>query len=399
MHVFPWPFHLRLDRSSVFPAAIRTAGTAGLDQGGTWLGATMRRILFLLLCAELSFGAVSAAEAAKLPAMQGEPSTPSQHVLTKRAPSWVFAVHRPTRSIIRVLVTGGPVTRVAATKTAWAVNSVGDVYVVDNKAKRVTRVPADGSTARSVGSGFTDPTDVQLDAAGRVYVVDGTRVVRLTAAGGAQKVVAAPVSSAVFVAPDGAVSTASGDFDVKVRTYPSDGRRVIERTIGGQSYFVPGRGELLGDGAGNLFLHIYDTGGSGFRWWVRVPSGSSKGTPLYTRWAYYAVAVDSRSRFHLAQTADFCGEPDEATGTCAPDLSVHEILSYARDGKRTSRRIQPFTLERTNNGAGTLVVDGQGRMFVAQGDGPSTGLLMYGPRGGGPTHLASGAFSEPKRNS
>jgi len=99
------------------------------------------------------------------------------------------------------------------------------------------------------------------------------------------------------------------------------------------------------------------------------------------------------------QTGDFCGEPDEATGTCTPDLSVHEILSYARDGKRTSRRIKPFTLERTNNGAGTLVVDGQGRMFVAQGDGPATGLLMYGPRGGGPTRLASGAFSEPKRNS
>lgn len=323
----------------------------------------------------------------------------------KWSPSWVFAVNTAQNSIVRVPVSGGPVRTVTPNKTAWAVNAAGDVYVADREAKTVTRTPAHGSAARSIGSGFADPTDIQLDAAGHVYVVDGSRVVRMSATGKGQTVVAKPVSPAVFVRADGTVSTTAGDGQdspLQIVTYPPGGGPVVTRTLAGQGEwgpYYPYRGNLIGDGAGNLFLQWISTGGSGFEWWFRVPAGSYTPTPLYTRWAYYAVVVDPKSRFYLAQTATFCDSVPREPDPCVPDETVDEILRYAPDGTSTSIKIEPFTYDRVHsNPVSTLAADRKGRLFVAQSVGPSAGLLKYGPKGGAVTVLASGAFTEPKRN-
>jgi hypothetical protein len=333
------------------------------------------------------------------------PRASVRYVVPKRPPAWVFAVNTANRSIVRVPVKGGRVTTVARHKTAWTVNAAGDVYVVDSAAGTVTRTPADGSAPRRIGSGFTELMDVQLDEAGRVYVVDGSRVIRMSATGRSRKVVAQPVSPSVFVRADGAVSTTAGngmETGLQLLTFPPGGGRPVSRTLAGQGKwgeYYPNRRGLIGDSAGNLFLQWISGGGSGFEWWFRVPAGSTNPTPLYTRDAYYAVAVDARSRFYLAQTATFCDSISEGEGTCTPDLEVDEILRYSRDGKPTSIPIPPFSYERANgNSASTLAVDRRGRMFIAQATGPSTGLLAYGPKGEPPTVLAEGTFTEPKRN-
>jgi len=150
-------------------------------------GDTVRRLLVLLVCAALSLlGSPVAAQPTGSP-------TARRAVPRQRTDGWVFVVDTATKSIVRIPVDGGRPTTVARKRTAWAVNTAGDVYVLDRKAKRLTRTPADGSPVRRLGSGFTDPTDVQLDAEGRVYVVDGSRVVRMSATGRGQRGVAQPV--------------------------------------------------------------------------------------------------------------------------------------------------------------------------------------------------------------
>jgi hypothetical protein len=78
---------------------------------------------------------------------------------------------------------------------------------------------------------------------------------------------------------------------------------------------------------------------------------------------------------------------------------VRTILTYAADGKRTSAAVEPFSLQRTSTGGELLALDRQGRAFLAQAEGPTTGLYEYGPKGGAPALLASGTFLDPKRNS
>ncbi|MFL6025605.1 MAG: hypothetical protein ACJ72K_01640 [Friedmanniella sp.] len=359
----------------------------------------MRRLLVLLVCAGLSLlGSPVAAQPAGSPTAR--PAEPRQ-----RTDGWVFAVNTATRSIVRMPVDGGRATTVAPRRTAWAVNTAGDVYVVDRKAKRVTRTPADGSPVRRLGSGFTDPTDVQLDGKGRVYVVDGRRVVRMSPTGRRQRVVAQPVSPAVFVRADGAVSTTTGDGQdsaLTILTYPAGGGRPRTRTLTGQGEwgpFEPSRGNLLGDGAGNLFLHWVSTGASGFAWWFRVPAGGSTPALLYTREASYAVAVDPANRFYLAQTARFCDSISVNEGSCVPDPTVAEILRFEPDGSDRGIAITPFSYDPAGaHSAATLAADGTGHLFVAQSAGPSAGLLKYEPTGGDPVLLASGTFTEPKRN-
>ncbi len=337
------------------------------------------------------------------------PAAKLRYTLPKPAPAWVFAVDTKAKAIVRVPVAGGAVTKVAAQQTAWDVNLAGDVYVLDREAKTVTRYPANGSTPGNVGAGFTDPTDVQLDAAGNVYVVDGTRVIRTTRTGRAQRVVADPVFGAVFVAPDGTVSTASNEFDlsdgstdtfgVTLLTYPAAGGPVVRRTLRiGIVYFVSDRGQLLGDGAGNLFLHFYGTGGGDFRWWSKLAPGGTTVSELYTRIANYAVAVDPRNRFSLLQTRKYCDSISEFEGACTPDLTVQNIRTYRADGTQTTTRVAPFTLQRTSTGGELVAADRQGRFFLAQSEGPTAGLFEYGPKGGARTRLASGTFLEPKRN-
>ena len=67
-------------------------------------------------------------------------------------------------------------------------------------------------------------------------------------------------------------------------------------------------------------------------------------------------------------------------------------------GTQTSTAVTPFQLQRTTTGARLLAVDRLGRYFLAQSEGPTTGLYEYGPKGGTPKLLAAGKFLEPKRN-
>lgn len=334
------------------------------------------------------------------------PAARIRYTVPQRAGSWVFAVDTATQSIVRVPVAGGPVTTVAPHRGAWTVDPAGDVYSVDVTAGTLTRTPADGSTPTVIARGLTEPGDVQLDAAGRVYVVGGTGVIRMTATGADPTVIVPAAEEQVFVAPDGTVSTVSSgdDLNLDVVTYPSGGGPVVRRTVDIGSYYYGGPGSLLGDDAGTLFVHAISTGGGGDEYWYRLASGSSTRTSLTTRQAYVAAAVDPNGAFHLIQTVGYCdwetmSDPESHCTPDPPDQSVDETLNYALDGTRTSTPLDPFTFDRIHRaGIHVLAVDGQGRTFVAQPVGPSKGILEYAATGGTATVLATGSYEDPKRN-
>lgn len=329
-----------------------------------------------------------------------------RYTVPQQAGSWVFAVNTKTDTIVRVPVAGGALITVAPHQGAWTVDPAGDIYSLNSTSGTLTRVPASGPAATVIARGFTAPGDVQLDAQGRVYVVDQAGVTRLTATGADRTLVAPAASGAyaqVAVAPDGTVSTVSGEVDFDVATYPATGGPVVHRSIqAGEA--LEGRGSVLADAAGNLYVHTESGGGSGYDSWFRLAPGSTTTVYLATRDAYYAAATDPNGSFHLIQTLTYCdwetlSDPESHCVPDPPDQRVNEFLNYAPDHTRSSTAIKPFTFDRIGGAPfDVLAVDGQGRFFLAQSVGPSAGILKYRAAGGAPIVLSSGTFTEPHRN-
>jgi hypothetical protein len=331
------------------------------------------------------------------------PSASADYLAARKAPAWVFATNTTTGSVARVWVRGTRVMTIAPSGTAWAVNTEGDVYVIDREARTVSRTTARGQHTSVIASGLAGLSDVQLDAAGQVYVLAGRQVVRMSATGARRRVVANPASGSVLVRSDGRVITTAGDAEttpLQIVSYPPGGGAPSVRTLPGLGSAYPAyRRGLMADSAGNLFLYWVSNGGGDFEWWFRVAAGSTTETPHYTRMAHYALAVGTGGRSYLAQTGSYCDTIAMAEGVCTPDLTVRTISRYAADGTRTSIPIQPFVYDQWGLDDGSaLAVDRAGRLFVAQASGPSAGLRAYAATGGAATVLAAGTFADVVRN-
>ncbi len=332
------------------------------------------------------------------------PHASVDYLAARKASAWVFATNTTTAAVVRVWLRGSRVTTIAPSRTAWAVNTQGDVYVIDREAQTVSRTKARGRSTIVIASGLAELKDIQLDAAGQVYVLAGTRVVRMSATGARRRVVAERASYSVFVRPDGTVLTTAGDADttpLQILSYPPGGGAPTVRTLPGQNggaYYAYRRG-LVADSAGNVFVHWVSEGGSDFEWWYRVAAGSTTRTRLYTRMANFAFALGAGGRSYLAQTTTYCDIMAILDGVCTPDQRVYSILRYAADGTPTRIPVEPFVYDQWGLYAGSaLAVDRAGRLFVAQASGPSAGLREYAPTGGAAKVLAAGAFTDVVRN-
>ncbi len=332
------------------------------------------------------------------------PAASADYLAARTTHAWVFATDTRAHAVVRVRVHGGRLRTVTPSGTAWAVNSQGDVYVVDRDAHTVSRTKASGTHARTrvIATGLTNLSAVQLDAAGQVYVVAGTQVIRMSAAGARPTVVADPESGSVFVQRDGTVVSTAGDNEstpLQIVSYPPGGGTPAVRTLPSQNTGPYSPSSVIGDRAGNLYLHWISNGGGDFNFWYRLAAGSSTRTPLFTRWANYAFTVGGDGRPYLAQTEAYCDTIAIAEGVCTPDHTVNEILRYAADGTPTAVLIQPFENDQWDLSPGhALAADRAGRLFVAQASGPSAGLREYPATGGEATVLAAGTFTDVARN-
>jgi gliding motility-associated-like protein len=133
-----------------------------------------------------------------------------------------------------------------------AVDAAGNVYVADEVNNAVKKIPAGNGTPVTLGSGFSDPTGVAVDAAGNVYVADAgnTAVKEIPVGGGAPVVLGSG-----FIAPTSVAVDAAGNV------YVADGgdNEVIKIPAGNGTPVSIGSGfnnpiGVAVDAAGNVYV-------------------------------------------------------------------------------------------------------------------------------------------------
>lgn len=332
------------------------------------------------------------------------PAATVKYTVPSATSQFLFTFDTTVKAIVKVPVTGGSPVTVAAgfgnNPVRFAVDKPGNAYILDTVAKTVVKVPVSGPKT-TLRSGLSAPTDLQLDGSGRVYVLDGSKVIRLAATGSPEKVIGqAPAGFPVvdmFVAANGTVNILSEqNFEVNLVTITATGQTSTRSVAAGHEGYYLG---MIGDQIGNLYFNVASPGGSGYRGWNKLPAGSSTQVNATPTISEYAATMGPNNQFFLFTSVKWCVGmsqyiPDENGEYCVPDYSVPEVLKTASDGTSTSVAIQGFTLE----SLGGVVVDTAGNIYVARSSGPSAGILKYAPTGGAPVVLATGTFTQAATN-
>jgi sugar lactone lactonase YvrE len=213
----------------------------------------------------------------------------------------LFVVDNTGSQVVRIdAVTGAQTTIGSGLKnpTSVALDSAGDVFIADGGNNRVVVVPPDGGPQLTVGvSGLETPVQVALDSAGNLYIVDNGngQVVKVWANGSAPTAVATGLADPQGVAIDSAgnvyISENSAEAVIKVAPGGGSPTTVL-------SGFIPT--QLAVDAAGDLFV-----GGDGGV--MELPAGSATPVNAASGLGGYAlgVAVDREGRLYvsLAQQA------------------------------------------------------------------------------------------------
>jgi sugar lactone lactonase YvrE len=139
-----------------------------------------------------------------------------------------------------------------------AVDAAGNVYVADTQNNSVKEIPVGGGAPVVLGSGFNQPQGVAVDAAGNVYVADyGNNAVKEIPVGGGAIITLVNDAAAGFYAPVAIAVDAFGNV------YVSDNYEAFKVPAGGGvpvnignfavGYSYPSEG-LAVDAAGNVYV-------------------------------------------------------------------------------------------------------------------------------------------------
>lgn len=220
--------------------------------------------------------------------------------------------------------------------TAVALDSAGDVFISDGGNNRVVVVPGDGGPQFTVGaSGLSTPVQIAVDSSENLYIVDNgnQRVVKIWANGSAPSTVATGLNDPQGVAVDSAgnvyISELNGNDVIKVAA--SDG---TQSKITG----VTGPTQLSLDAAGDLIV-----AGNGGVW--KVASGTSTPVTLVSGIGFVqGIAIDTSDGLYVTiggqagiarlQTGygEFgktivCPTGDTDASLCAPTISLSFSVS------------------------------------------------------------------------
>jgi sugar lactone lactonase YvrE len=240
----------------------------------------------------------------------------------------------------------------------------------------------------TVGSGFSQPTGLAVDSAGDLFVVDnsGSQVVKIAAATGAQTTIGSGLKNPTGVAVDGAGDVFIADAgNNRVVVVPADGGPQL--TVGASGLNTPV--QIAVDSAGNLY--IVDNGNA------RVVKVSADGSPLTTVGSGFAnlqgVAVDASGNVYIADNSNEMvvkvtpggTQTTVASGLIPTQLAVDLAgdLFIADDG---GVRELPAGASSLVNITGTMVtgygqgvaVDNAGRLFVSVAGQKTVSEVMTG---------------------
>ena len=232
-----------------------------------------------------------------------------------------------------------------------AIDASGNVYIADANNSAVEEIPFGSTTPISIGSGFDYPTGVAVDAAGDVFVADqgNSSVFEIPAGGGTQVTLGSG-----FSAPDGVAVDASGNV------YVTDeiNQNVSEIPAGNGTPIVIASGFFLDltaiaiDGAGNLY--IVD-GGQGVVF--ELPKTGGLPFPLNGLFIYpTAVSVDAVGNVYVA------------------DGDAGAVFKILKNG------FAQIPIANGFNEPGGVAVDGAGNVYV--GDTNDNAVDEINPAGG-----------------
>lgn len=295
-------------------------------------------------------------------------------------------------SLVSVPAAGGtPKTVVPSGNfTDLSTDGKGSVFWADPTAHTVYKLAAGSSTPAKVASGLAGPRAIAVDAAGTVYIADGSNLIKVTASGTKSTLYqAASDLINVTVTPSGIVSAPFGAFvngtNETVVTVTAAGA-VSTREL--QCEMVGYCADVLAAPDNALLLHVYATGGSGYSGYQWLAPNGVDPADIGDRLAYYAVGVDAAGTFLVAETAEFCTSPGENTGSCRPNLAVTDILTINADGSHgPTVPVSGFTLVPSGS---DLVIDAAGTIYANAAE----GLVRIAPTGGAAAVVASGNYAD-----
>ena len=239
-----------------------------------------------------------------------------------------------------------------------AVDGKGDVYVADQKNRRVVEIPAGGGTPVAFdpmvnGQGLKTPGGVAVDGAGDLFIsdLDGNFVDELPAGGGAPIVINPTVDGQGLDYPCGMVIDAAGDLYIadvdhfRVVEIPAGGGApiAIDPEVNGQKLSYPVT--LAMDSAGDLFIADLFLNRV-----VEVPAGGGTATaidPVVNGQGLnepYGIAVDAAGNLFIA------------------DLNNRVVEVPANGGAATA--LTPMANGRALNDPIGVALDAAGDLFI-----------------------------------
>lgn len=291
---------------------------------------------------------------------------------------------------------GGPAT-VASAGAGFTADDRGDVFVPSADRTSILMYPADGSVARTVATGLHLTADLRSDTAGNLYWQDAVSasIMVLPVTGGApREVVPFRFSTTTLRGPlwtvgrDGTVWTVTGNALTLVLTQVSPSGVLTTRPIWYEG--IPGVPEaLLADASGNLFVDIAVDGPAGYFFWFSMPAGQTALTRLSG--ASFGTAATNATRFSLLQSADWCNQAADLSGTCTADRTITTELVAGADGSQTVLPVTGLTAGSRRSFVGASA--GSGAVFTVIDQGPTPGLWRVPPGGGAAQRLSSAQYT------
>ncbi len=186
-----------------------------------------------------------------------------------------------------------------------AVDAAGNVYVVDYGNEALMEIRAGGTSVQTLSSGFRGPNCVAVDSTGNVYVSDQIALKKIPAGNAAAQTLSPAYGPPLNVAVDasGNVYGAAGDSDAAFELPYSNGTYATPVSLGSGLIYPTG---VAVDASGNVYVSTYDNS-SNSTVVQKVPSG---GGPLQTVASGFSggnsvgVAVDAAGNVYVADSGN-----------------------------------------------------------------------------------------------
>jgi predicted outer membrane repeat protein len=247
--------------------------------------------------------------------------------------------------------------------TAVAVDGAGNVYVADGGNHAVKKVAAgctSSSCVTTLGSGFTTPNGVAVDGAGNVYVTDGNGNTLTEIAAGCTSSFCLTTLGGGFHNPSGAAVDAAGD--VYVADAGNNALKVVPTgcmssscvtTLGG-GFYTPANPAV--DSAGNVY--VADQNNSAVK---QVPPGCTSSSCVVTLGRNFShptgVALDGAGNIYVADYANAAVK--EIVQASAPTVT---FTTATNDGSTdTTDGTQTVTLGNVGNAPLVFAIPGTGK--------------------------------------